>query len=326
MNFEDIIGHKKNIEVLKQSLINNTLSHSYLFEGEDSIGKRMVALAFSKAILCEEKEPIPCNKCSSCIKFDHSNHPDMFFIQPEKDLIKKDEVENLIQNTLTSPFQGSKKVFLIDESDKMNLTAQNKILKTLEETPSYINIILISANSNKILPTILSRVQRIKFYPVEVDEIGALLEEKYNIEESKAKFVGEFTKGAVGRSISLSLDEEFFLNRDIVIQLIDDLVKGDMTKVFNSISFFNENKDKIEEILDIFLYWFRDLSIYKEIGNSHLLVNKDKLEKLSSQSFMDSNRINGIMEKVRQTKTNIDRNMNYQLSIETMLFSIQGEF
>lgn len=325
MNFEDIIGHERNIEVLRNSINNNTLSHSYLFEGEDSLGKKMVAMAFSKAILCESHGEKPCNICSSCIKFHSFNHPDLFLIEPEKDLIKVEEVEKLIQNTLTAPFQSEKKIFLIDESDKMNLTAQNKILKTLEETPAYVNIILISSNSNKLLPTILSRVQRLKFYPVEGDEIVSFLEDKYNTEDSKARFVVNFTKGAVGRSISLIRDDKFFLNRDIIIKLIDDLVKGDMTKVFNSAHFFNENKDKIEEILDVFLYWFRDLAIYKEIGDSDLLINRDKLESLSSQSFMDTKKINDIMEKIRETKINIDKNINYQLSIETMLFNIQGE-
>ena len=231
----------------------------------------------------------------------------------------------MIKDTLTSPFLSKKKVFLIDECEKMNPTAQNKILKTLEEPPSYINIILISSNSNKILPTILSRSQRIKFYPVEGEKIVRLLVDKYDIKESQARFVGEFTKGAIGKSISLSLDDTFFKNRDTVIQLIDDIVRGDMTKVFNATGFFNENKDKIEEILDIFIYWFRDLSIYKELGECDLLINKDKLEYLSLQSFMDSNRINGIMEKIRESKTNISKNMNYQLSIETMLFCIQEE-
>lgn len=325
MDFKDIVGHEKNIKVLKNALKSELVSHSYLFEGEDSIGKKMVALAFAKGILCQEEGERPCNRCNSCVKFDDFNHPDFFLIEPEKDLIKKDEVEKLIKETLTSPFQSHKKVFLIDESEKMNLTAQNRILKTLEEAPSYINIILVSSNSNKILPTILSRSQRIKFYPVETEKIQRILRDKYNKSESQARFIGEFTKGAIGKSIALSLDDTFFSNREVVIQLIEDLVKGDMTKVFNSTQFFNENKDNIEEILDIFLYWFRDLSIYKELGASELLINKDKLENLSLQFFMDSGRINGIMEKVRETKTNISKNMNYQLSIETMLFSIQEE-
>ena len=86
--------------------------------------------------------------------------------------------------------------------------------------------------------------------------------------------------------------------------------------------FFNENKENIEEILDIILYWFRDLLIYKEIGNTGLLINKDKIEILSKESFIDLNRINDIIYKVEDTKINIKRNVNFSLSIETMLLSI----
>lgn len=325
MDFKDIIGHEKNIEILKKSIQSKSLSHSFLFEGEEGIGKKMVALALAKTILCEEEGDRPCNICNSCLKFDSFNHPDFFLIEAENEIIKKEEIERLIKNTLTAPFQSKKKIFLIDESHKMNLTAQNKLLKTLEEPPSYINIILISSNSNKLLPTILSRVQNLSFYPVKGEKIVEILMDKYNKKEVQARFIQSFTKGAVGESISLCTDDSFFKNRDIVIKLIDDIIKGDLTKIFNSTGFFNENKDKIEEILDIFLYWFRDLSIYKELGNSDLLINKDKLQNLSLQSNMKSSKINDIIEKIVQTKTNIGRNMNYQLSIETMLFSIQEE-
>lgn len=322
MDFNEIIGHERVIEILQKSIKNNTISHSYLFEGESGIGKRMVAYAFSKTLLCKEGGIEPCNRCTSCSKFDSGNHPDFFLIEAEKGLIKIKKIENLIKEMATAPFESRKKVFIIDESHLMNVEGKNAILKTLEEPPHYVNIILISSNPKNLLPTILSRVQSIKFYPIKPKEIIELLMGKYNINEEKARFVAEFTKGAMGKSINLVEDEEFFNIRDGIIEIITSLVHGDKTKAFSSMSFFDENREIIDDILDIIIYWFRDLIIYKEVGESQLIINKDKLEELSKQTYMNLGRINDIIERVEETKRNIKRNINYQLAIETMLLNI----
>ncbi len=322
MDFDKILGHEKQIEALKNSIKKKNISHCYLFEGEKGLGKRDLALAFSKTLLCREGEEEPCNRCSSCIKFDSGNHPDFKILSPEKGLIKKSEIEKLINSMATSPFESTRKVFIIDDCDMMRLESQNALLKTLEEPPEYINIILVTSSSSKLLPTILSRCQIIKFYPLDISKIMELLIKDYGINEAQAKFIAGFSKGSVEKSIELATSDSFFDKREELIKIIDSLLKGDKTKALASMDFFNENKENIEEILDIILYWFRDLLIYKEIGDSSLLINKDKLQILSNQSFIDLNRINDIIYKVEDTKINIKRNVNFSLSIETMLLSI----
>lgn len=322
MDYNQILGHEKQIQSLKNSVKNKTISHSYIFEGEKGLGKRNIALAFSKTLLCREGQAEPCNKCISCTKFDTGNHPDFEMLSPVKGLISKKEVERLIRGLATKPFESSRKVFIIDESDTMRSDSQNALLKTLEEPPGFINIILIITNSNKLLPTIQSRCQNIKFYSIDKSKIIDLLVRDYNISQEKAEFIGSFTKGSLERAIELGSSEGFFKLREEIICIIDSLLKGDKTKAISSMDFFNENKEEIEEILDIAIYWFRDLLIYKEIGETRLLTNKDKIELLSSQSFVTLDKINDIIYKIEDTKTNIQRNVNFQLSIETMLLSI----
>lgn len=322
MDYKNIIGHDRAIKSLKMSIKNNSVSHSYLFQGEEGLGKKMVAYVFAKTLLCKEEGQEPCNRCISCVKFDSNNHPDFFYIEPEKGLIKKGEIEDMIKVVGILPFESKRKVFIIDDSHKMNLEGKNALLKTLEEPPSYINIILISSSPNNLLPTILSRCETIKFYPVRPLEIEDYLVRLYSKSKEEALFVSHFTKGSVGKAISLSTSDSFFKTRDEIINILDGLIKGDKTKAFSSIPFFMENRDNIEEVLDIILYWFRDLIIYKEIGESSLLINRDKVQYLSTQAFVDFNKINDIIEKVEETKDNIRRNVNYQLSIETMLLCI----
>ena len=107
------------------------------------------------------------------------------------------------------------------------------------------------------------------------------------------------------------------------MEIIDNIVNGDKLAIFNSIDFFLKNKDFIEEILDIVIYWFRDLFIYKEIGRSNIIMNRDKLDLLSNQSFLNKDKINDIIEKTLETKKDISNNINYQLAIELMLLNMQ---
>jgi len=322
MDFHQIIGNDKAIEALKKSIKNKTISHSYLFQGNEGIGKKKIAYAFSKALLCKEEESEPCNKCTSCNKFNSGNNPDFFLIEPEKDLINVKKIEGLIDEMATIPFESKRKVFIINDAHKMNQASQNKLLKTLEEPPAFAHMILISSSPSSLLSTILSRVQRIKFYPIKTHKIIDLLVKEYNKTEEEARLIGELTRGSIKKAIELSKDDAFWGKREEVIKIIDSLIKGNRTRVFSSISFFDENKEIIDEILDVFLFWFRDLIIYKELGQSNLLINKDKLECLGSQSHMDFCKINDIIENVLKTKENIKKNINYQLAIETMLLSI----
>lgn len=324
MDFNDIIGHEKVINGLKKAIKDKKVSHSYLFEGEESIGKKKTAYAFAKALLCKGEGETPCNACSSCNKFDSGNHPDFFLIEPENNIIRVHQVEGIIKEVTTSPYESNRKVFIIDDSHKMNVESKNTLLKTLEEPPAYVTIILISSSRNNLLTTILSRVQSIKFYPVEYSKIRDLLINDLHKSQEEADFIAEFTKGAIGMSIRLSDDEGFFQRRDQIIKIIESLIDGDKTKAFSAMDFFNENKDLIDEILDIFLLWFRDLLLYKELGHNGLLINKDKIHNLSSQSKVNYNKINDIIVRVQETKDNIRRNVNYQLAIETMLLNIGG--
>lgn len=326
MNFKQIIGHERAIETLKRTINKKTVSHSYLFEGEEGLGKKEIAYVFAKTLLCKEQGEEPCNHCTSCMKFDGGNHPDFVVIEPEKGLIKKGEIENLINSVARAPFESLRKIFIIDDSHKMNMEAQNALLKTLEEPPEYINLILITSSINNIMPTILSRCQRIKFYPIQSKIITDYLVNNFEKDQEEANFLADFSKGSIGKAIQLAQSNDFFVKRDECINLIDNLLRGDKTKALSSIGFFNDHKDDIEELIDIFLFWFRDLIIFKEIGESTLIVNKDRLDFLSKQSYVQIDKINDIIEKVQLTKDYINRNVNFQLSIETMLLNIQEEF
>lgn len=179
MIFENIIGNEKNKEFLKNIIDTNNVAHSYMFVGKDSIGKMIFAKEFAKAILCIGEQK-PCNKCKSCIEFDTNNNPDFNILEPDGNSIKIDQIRELTKKVYEKPVVSNKKVYIINDSNLMTKEAQNSLLKTLEEPPEYVTIILITSNENSFLPTIKSRCTKITFNKLTDIELANILQKEYS--------------------------------------------------------------------------------------------------------------------------------------------------
>ena len=179
MIFSDIVGNEKNKELLKQIINTNNIAHSYMFVGKESTGKFLFAKEFAKAILCiNEKKP--CNVCKSCIEFNTHNNPDFNILEPEGNSIKIDQIRELTKKVYEKPVVSSRKVYIINDSNYMTKEAQNSLLKTLEEPPEYVTIILITSNDNLFLLTIKSRCTKISFKSLTNEEVIKILNKEYN--------------------------------------------------------------------------------------------------------------------------------------------------
>ena len=179
MIFENIIGNEKNKELLKNIIDTNNIAHSYMFVGRESIGKFLFAKEFAKTILCTSEEK-GCNKCKSCIQFNTNNNPDFSILEPEGNSIKIDQIRELTKKVYEKPVVSRKKVYIINDSNYMTQEAQNGLLKTLEEPPEYVTIILITSNENSFLPTIKSRCTKISFDKLTDMELISILKKEYN--------------------------------------------------------------------------------------------------------------------------------------------------
>ena len=181
--FNNIIGNEKNKELLNNIIKNSSSSHSFMFVGKESIGKLLFAKEFAKALLCSEGNTKPCNKCKSCIEFDSHNNPDFNIIEPEGKYIKIDIIRELVKKVYEKPIISTKKVYIINDSGCMTKEAQNSLLKTLEEPPEYVTIILITSNDNMFLPTIKSRCTKIMFNKLTDKEIKSVLKDVYDYDD-----------------------------------------------------------------------------------------------------------------------------------------------
>lgn len=299
MSFNNIIGNNNVKNILTKSVNNNTVLHSYMFIGEQGIGKRLIANQFAKMILCQEYDLHECNTCKSCLEFDGGNNPDFVFIEPDGRIIKIDQIREMQNKIVEKPIISNKKVYIINDADLMTKEAQNCLLKTLEEPPEYIVIILIVSNENKMLTTIKSRCMRIHFEKIDDNEIQKFLLEKCEIQNISPNII-RMCDGSIGKCIDIKdkLDDYFVLEK-IFLNFGNSL-----TSVVNSAEILYKNKDNINDYLD-----------YINV----ILYNLTNENKNNSLKFINSIKI------VEKTKQRLLSNSNYDMCIDYLLFNIWEE-
>lgn len=324
MGFRDVIGHEEIIKNLQNLISEDNITHSYLFEGKEGIGKLKVAREFSKTLLCEKKGNTYCDICNSCIKFNGGNHPDFKVIMGENRIIKKAEIDEIVDSVKHSPFESDKKIFIINNAHLMNKESMNGLLKTLEEPPKFLYMILVTDKPEELLPTIKSRCQIIGFSPIKNELMYEYIEGNYNILKTDSKIYVNLSKGSLGMLKNMLDSDEVLEIRNRTIDIITKILSGDKAIIFNSEEFFDKNKANIDIILDIILYWFRDLAIYKETEDINFTINQDMESTFRNYGLTDLTRIERIIENVEKTKMNIKGNINFPLSIEMMLLNIGG--
>ena len=200
-DLKDILGNEILKEHFRTAVKQNKVSHAYIIEGEKGSGKKMIAAAFAKILQCENRQaPTACGTCASCIQVEHKNHPDVIWVSHEKpSVISVKEIREQVVNTIDiMPYKGPYKIYIVDEAEKMNLAAQNAILKTIEEPPSYGIILLLTANRGAFLPTILSRCILLSVKPVPDQEIKDYLVNTLHVPEATAEFCVGFSMGNMG--------------------------------------------------------------------------------------------------------------------------------
>ena len=187
-DFSNIIGHETIIEYFRNAISMDKVSHAYILNGEDKSGKLMLAEAFAAALQCEEKGMEPCGNCRSCKQAAGRNQPDILYVSHEKpNTISVDDVRKQINDDIAlKPYSSKFKIYIVDEAEKMNVQAQNALLKTMEEPPSYAVILLLTVNADSFLPTILSRCVRLDLKPVSDEKIRKYLIEQKQVSKDQA--------------------------------------------------------------------------------------------------------------------------------------------
>ncbi|WP_304943692.1 DNA polymerase III subunit [Vallitalea guaymasensis] len=320
--FDEIVGHNEIINHLQSAIKTNKISHAYIIDGEKGIGKKLIANTFAKTLQCQKKGISPCDECISCRTFNSLNNPDVIYVeQTKKTGIGVDDIrEQINQDINIKPYQHPYKIYIVDNADTMTEQAQNALLKTIEEPPSYVIILLLSNNINKFLITILSRCVVLKLKPIMPDKVMNYVIEKLQISDYRSELITSFAQGIIGKAKELASSTEFFDMRESMIKIVDIIINGDDYQLLEVSQKFEDYKDDIQDFLDLLMTWFRDLLIVKKINDEMYIINRDKYRTLLKQAqVLSYNRISIMIENINKAKNLLKQNANFRLVIEMMI-------
>lgn len=306
MYFEKIKGQNFAKKYLTNSIKSNMVSHAYMFEGPNGIGKNTMARELA-AILLEMENLF--------------NSPDYIEIKPDGNSIKIAQIRKLQSDILVKPYK-SYKIYVIDEAQKMTVEAQNALLKTLEEPPKYAIIILITDNKESLLDTIKSRCEIIKFTPIPMQEVASYLTMN-GIDSKRASLLANFSRGSMKKAIELSESEEFHLMREKVQKYVEIFLNGNLIEIMDIQSSIEKYKDQITNILDLLINYFRDIMMVKENVDNSMIINLDRLIFVKNMSNKTTySQLSKIIDIIEETKNKLRSNCNFNISIQVMTLNI----
>ncbi|PIQ88591.1 MAG: DNA polymerase III subunit delta' [Candidatus Omnitrophica bacterium CG11_big_fil_rev_8_21_14_0_20_42_13] len=305
MAFSGVKGHLPQINSLSSCVLEDRLSNAYLFLGPAGVGKKLVALNFAKLINCQSENAAsgnPCDECPSCKKINSFQHPDIFFISPDSNgTIKIDSIRECIKRSFLRPYEARYKIIIIDEAESMHDEAANALLKTLEEPQKNNIFILISANEKRLLPTVISRCRRIKFYAQGAELIKKVLIDDYKMDEQKAHFISHFSEGRFGPALAVKDTDVLRAKNALLDSFIAKRAKF-------------KDKKEAKYALNLFSGWLRDLLLLKIVGSKAAIINIDRRQELFSQK--DKYTISQLKRAIIFIKDAVfylDRNINMRL-------------
>ena len=324
--FQDIIGHNQIVEHLKNAIRMEKVSHAYILNGESNAGKMMLAEAFATALQCEAQGDEPCMNCRSCHQAAEHNQPDIIYVTHEKpNVISVDDIRHQLNNDIViKPYSSKYKIYIVDEAEKMNIQAQNALLKTIEEPPAYGVILLLTTNADSFLPTILSRCITLNLKSVNEDLIKEYLMKKYQIPDYQADVCAAFAQGNVGKAIQLASSGEFNELKASALSLVKKLDDMDLYELNGCIKQINDFKPKIQEYFDLLTLWFRDVLYMKATNDVNNLIFKDEVYDIKKQAAKRSySGIENILQALEQSRVRLHANVNFDLVIELLLLTIK---
>lgn len=327
MAFSQILGQDSAIQILRQALIHDRLAHAYLLVGPDGVGKRLTALTLAKAMNClTPPEPgEACEACSSCSKINSSNHADVVRIEPDGDFIKIDQVREVQRQLRFRPLEDGRRVCILDCADRLNEAAANALLKTLEEPPAETHLFLISARPHRLLPTILSRCQWVKFKPLSRGHLAKILRSVSSLSEEQALFYASLSGGSASQALSLG-DRLDFQKRVAWLQIFSGLFQKSPAEIFEICGQMAKEEERLQDLLEIWKFWVRDLLVCKAIpeGKDDRFFNHDCMDEIRAQARKFSfEQLQDFYRRLADSQKSLALKVNRQATLETMMLEMR---
>ena len=302
----NFIGYSSLIENFKSRCSNGNLSHAQLISGEDGIGKSILAEILGKLILNGDV---------------NREYVDIINYKPIKTSFGVDDVRDIIDEVNKKPFEGDKKVIIIHQGNKLTIQAQNVLLKTIEEPPTEVYIIILCESLELILDTIKSRCEIYKLTPLTKDELYKYIAIKgYDYSEEEKSSAIAFSEGIPGRIDRYFSDTELQELRDKIVDLLLQLTNNEIEAILEKEEQLVSYKQNKEEVINVLSSFIRDILVNKEVYNENLIINRDKIKEIERlTNEMSFKKLNKMILGLQEARKNIKNNVSWAMTVRIML-------
>jgi len=317
-----VVGHEWATELLAQAVRSGWVSHAYLFLGPDHVGKATVAKAFASALVCERGDGGPCNEadsCRACRRTAEGRYPDVQVIAAEKNWIQIEQVRNLQIDAAIAPLEGKRKVFVIREIERATLPAANALLKTLEEPPPHVVLLLTSNRRDLVLPTVLSRCQIIALRTLPLVTVQEALQQRWGVADDQAALLARLSGGRLGWAVAAATDPHVWQAR---AKYLDDLLALAGEGVIERLAYAEElsrNDENVENALGLWASWWRDLLLVQQEQGDALLNLDRKTQLIQQANLYRPEQVQAALTDLVQTLRRVRSNVNLRLALDVLL-------
>ncbi len=341
--FDKILGNNPIKEVLRRLIAQKRVPNSLLFAGADGIGKKRFALELAKAFVCLNlKNFEACDACAACRRADRfafpkpddrdafkkitfSEFPDIGLVVPYNKNILVDAIRELETEANYRPYEAGARFFIIDDADKMNESASNALLKTLEEPAATSHIFLITSRPDALLPTIRSRCQMVRFAPIETREIENYLLQTKQFTSADAALLAKLSNGKLGYALDTDLGK-FRERRDQMLKVMESILlkdnRAELLRVAEEVSDV-KNKDGFEASLEILQTLIHDVWVLRNHADEKILVNVDliaDLRKLVANA--ESKRLSAWLLEIESLREGLAVNLNRKIATDALFMQM----
>lgn len=321
-----VLGHNWAVEALSKHINRNAVRHAYLFTGPQSVGRRTLALGFAQALNCRETTipGQPCGRCRNCKLIEQMEHPDLMVVEAEQVGVKLkiDQIRE-IQHTLSlSAYEAKYRIAIFLRFDEASHQAMNALLKTLEEPPAHVILLMTAANEELLLPTISSRCEILRLRPMPVDQLSQDLHSLWGFDPEKARLAAHISGGRPGYAYSLLTDTEVEKERNSALEILVNLLAGTRVERFAYVEKHYKDKNTVNKLLQNWLSFWRDVLLVAA-GSKTPVQNIDQLQiirDLAGRFGMDCAR--NMVNSLDRTMSLLNKNVSSRLALEILMLDL----
>jgi DNA polymerase-3 subunit delta' len=331
MPFTRITGHRPVVDLLRRAVARQTLPQSLIFAGPDGVGKRLTAMALAQALNCERvTDGNACGECAACARIARGVHADLVLIEPgDTGVIKVDQIREAIERTGYRPFEGRRRVVIIEQADALQSEAQNALLKTLEEPPPASVFVLVTSRPDVLLPTVRSRCQRLRFGPLSAVDVAGVLVRDHGFTPADAQAAAAASDGSVGGALDEGADDVLEA-REAAAKLLQGVaVSSDPRRRLDGAKAIlagiapDDVRDELSRRLLALSSLLRDLGVLGAEVDERLLANQDLKPQLQAlRRSYDPERTIAAFSAVDRALNALDRNASPKIVADWIAFNL----